>query len=574
MILSQITGPSRQGGHSLKSWGLRFEDFKGEWNDFSQFSWEMVDYCLQDVRITHKLYDYMIKNTAHFSKFSVRLEHAIRRILDDMEDNGFAFDEERAHKLYTEIKEKCKGLEEKIQETFPPQKVYYRKMYPRFTAKGEMHGQDVRSLTNSYYDKEVDDDGKEFYHLYQMRSFNPRSTSQIVERMEQLGWQPVVFNEPTSRMIEEGKAKGMDEADIKGTPSVCEENFETLPDTAPAAAKLIAEWFLLDKRVQKLEEWFNSLNPKTGCIHGRVFGCGAHTHRMTHRTPNMANISKVKTKKVKRDDESEYDVLVWGKEGDYSTDMRACFGTRDTKHRKLVGVDLSGIQLRAFAHYAGNKEYTEQILTGDIHSYNRGILDSLVEKFVRAQKDPEKLVQQVVFVNQNDKGRRNIAKTFIYAYLFGAGNKKVGQILGFPEKLQSKAGKFIKEGFVTSISGLDKFKKNIQKWADQGWMQGLDGRLIAIPSAHVGLSIALQSFEAIIMKYTLVLATTRAKEQGLDALLVGVIHDESQWDARADQAETLGKLVVECMEEAGTFLKSSVPLTGEFNVGLTWSDSH
>lgn len=558
MVLSQITGPSRQGGHSLKSWGMRFEDYKGDWEDFSMFDWAMVDYCIQDVRVTRKLYEYMVGNTKNFSKFSVRLEHAVRGILDEMQENGFYLDEARAHTLYTEIKLKCEAMEKQIQIDFPPRKSYFKKLYPRTTADGKMHGQDARTISNNQHDVIIDDMGETYYHLYTWEEFNVRSTSQIVQRMNELGWKPVVFNEPTAKMIEQGKEHG--------SPQVCEENFATLPDDAPESAKTIAQWFLYEKRLQKLDEWFRELNPKTGCIHGRVFGCGAHTMRMTHRAPNMANISKVKTEKL--DDGNE--ILLWGERGEYSTDMRACFTTRDPKKRRLVGVDLSGIQLRAFAHYAGNKEYAEQILSGDIHAYNRGILDAILAKFV-ASFNPKDIIE---YMSMNDKQRRNVAKTFIYAYLFGAGNKKVGQILGASEKMQNKVGKFVKEEFVSAISGLEAFKKEISHWAKQGFMVALDGRLIGLPSEHIALSVALQSFEAIVMKYALVLATKKIKERGLDALLVGIIHDECQWDVAKEHADEVGKLVVECMEETGVYLKSNLPLTGEYNIGLTWADSH
>lgn len=599
LILSQITQPSRTGGHSLKSWGVRFDDFKGEWKDFSEFSWPMVDYCLQDIRVTEKLYYHMQKNIAGFSKFSVRLEHAVRGILDEMEENGFFLDEERAHNLYVEIKAHCDKLEVEIQKEFPPEKVLIKDLVPRVTAKGDMHGQDRRTIDNNLHDVVVVD-GVTHYMLYYWRSFNPRSTDQIVERMNQLGWEPVVYNHPTEtalwhsaleflgysldelkksetpalayfkdkeRVVKLAEKKGWDASEIKGSPKVVEENFETLPSTAPKSAHTLAEWFLFDKRIQKLDEWFRELNSKTGCIHGRVFGCGAHTHRMTHRNPNMANISRVITKK----DETGKDVLVWGKEGQYSTDMRACFIARDKKNRCLVGVDLSGVQLRALAHYADNQEYANQILNGDIHSYNRDILKVIINKFVEDNKvDREK----VHFLTLNDKGMRNLSKTFVYGYLFGAGNKKVGSIFGFPEELQMEAGRYIKNEFASSIKGLDVFKKNIKKWARQGYMVGLDGRLITLPSEHIGLSVALQSFEAILMKYATVLAMRKIKERKIDAKLVAYVHDEVDFDVLKIHAKELGEIVVQSMNEAGEFFKTNIRIDGEWIEGDSWATCH
>ncbi len=633
LVLSQITQPSRKGGHSLASWGMRFNDYKGDWKDFSAFSWDMVNYCLQDVRITRKLYAFMLENIRNFSKFSIRLEHAMRTILDEMEDNGFALDQERAHLLYLQIKKLCEGMEEKIQKDFPPEKVYFKKLYPRFNkSTGGMHGQDAKTLENYRYDKEVDEQDKEYYHLFTMQTFNPRSTTQIIQRMNQLGWNPVVFNDPTDnqlvgaaakhlKMSEEeieklkkelsseeqkqsfvrkAEAKGFDVEEIKGSPQVCEENFETLPEDAPESAKNIAEWFLLDKRLQKLDEWFREVNPKTGCIHGQVFSCGAKTHRMSHRNPNIANISRIYTSEKKFDSredalnfisslENEHDLVefkdrpdddgkwnvqyvVWGLRGRFATDMRACWTVRDLKKRCLVGVDLSGIQLRAFAYYADNKEYTDLILKGDIHSYNRDVLVGIIEKYCSSTNIT---TEKVDFLRANNKEKRNFSKTFIYAFLLGAGNKKTGSIFGFPAENQFDAGKYIQENFKKEIEGLQEIEKKKSKWAKAGYMVGLDGRLIAITSKHFALSVALQSFEAIVMKYAIVLAQRKIKENRLDAKLVVICHDEVQYDCLKEHAEQVGKLVVTAMEEAGSFFQKKVPITGEYKTNAkNWAESH
>jgi len=350
---------------------------------------------------------------------------------------------------------------------------------------------------------------------------------------------------------------------------------------------------MLISRVRTIKQWFNALDPKTGCVHGSVIEVGANTHRMSHNSPNMANISKVKGKKVDfetldafndylktipeieimevNEAKKQIEHLSWGEEADFRTDMRACWVSRDPKKRKIVGVDLSGIQLRAFAHYSNSKEYMDQILSGDIHTYNRGILDKLCKEY--AQKNGLK-PSDLKYLQKNDKSRRNDAKTFIYAYLFGAGNKKVGSILEFAAAHQFSGGKFIREGFVTSIQGLEEFKAEIKEATKRGFMVALDGRLIKLPSEHFALSIYLQSFESIIMKYALVLAHKKLKEEGLDAILVAVVHDESQWDVKTEHAERLGQLVVECMEEAGRVFKSNIPITGEYKIGDNWAESH
>lgn len=586
LILSRMVYPVFEGGggHSMEDWGVRLDCPKISFHDWEKFSIEMLDYCIQDTQVNEKIYNHLLKNSRGFSNKSIRIEHNVRRILDDMQDNGFKLDEARAQALFVKISGICEDIEKQIKIDYPPVKSYYEKYYPRFKKDGQLTAPAATKIENSTWDKEVDEEGKEYYHLYEMKEFNLASSSDVRARMEEAGWQPVVFKKPSKTQQEKGMTQG--------NPELCEENFETLPETAPQSAKNIARWMMLISRVRTIKQWFQALNPKTGCVHGTVVGVGANTHRMSHNSPNMANNAKVVGKKVEFEsiealetylkDVPEAELmevdrkklviehLAWGEEADFKTDMRACWTTRDPKNRCIVGVDLSGIQLRAFAHYANNKEYMEQILSGDIHSFNRSVLDKICTDFKRQNPNVH-----IAYLEANDKGRRNFAKTFIYAYLFGAGNVKVGNILGFPAEIQSKAGKFVKDSFVTHITGLEDFKKEIKNNVrNRGFMTALDGRLIKLPSEHFALSIYLQSFEAIVMKYALILATRQIKKEGLDALIVAIVHDEVEFDTRKEHAERVGKIVIESMRQAGRDLGCRMLIDGEMHVGDSWATSH
>jgi DNA polymerase-1 len=588
LVLSRMVYPTFEGGggHSLEDWGQRLNCHKIHFDDWTKFSEDMLIYCVQDINVNEKVYEHLLKNSRGFSNKSIRIEHNMRRILDNMQDNGFKLDEARAQGLFVEISKICETIEAQIKIDYPPVKSYTEKYYLRLKKDGEPTAPSLNKIkkANGMFDIETDEEGKEYYHFYEMKEFNLASSADVRQRMEEAGWEPTIFKKPSKTQ----EAKGL----TVGNPELCEENFATLPENAPQSAKNIARWMMLISRVRTIKQWFQALNPQTGCVHGSVISIGANTHRMSHNSPNMANISKVVGKKVEfktieafeeyLDSIPEVEVmeadrkklviehLAWGNEANYATDMRACWTVRDLKKRRIVGIDLSGIQLRAFAHYANNKEYMNQILSGDIHSYNRGILDEICKKY---EKEYPGIT--IKYLTNNDKGRRNLAKTFIYAYLFGAGNAKIGNILGFPAEVQFKGGQFVKNGFVASIQGLDDFKKEIKdNVRKRGFMVALDGRLIKLPSEHFALSIYLQSFEAIVMKYALILATKKIKQEGLDALLVAVVHDETQWDVAKEHAERLGNLMVECMEQAGRDLGARMPLTGEYKVGKNWAESH
>lgn len=572
LVLSRLVFPVFEtgGGHSLEDWGIRLKFPKMDFNDWSKYSPEMEVYCQNDVELNHKVYDKLQRNLQGFSQRSIRLEHNIRFILDRMQDNGFKLDEERAQTLFVEITEECRKIEETIQNDYPPRKVYVQKYRPRMLKAGGMTKKSEEILKREKWDLEQDELG-EYYHIYEMRPFNLASPKDIRERMEEAGWSPVIYKKPSKTQLDKAKEKGINPNNVRGHPELCEENFETLPENAPQSARNIARWMMLISRVRTIKQWFEALSPLDGCVHGRVLEIGANTHRMAHQAPNMANISKVKLKKITNSDGSTSEVLAWGNEADYRTDMRACWITRDLNKRCLVGADLSGIQLRAFAHYANNQEYINQILSGDIHSWNREILVKLCKEFCDQTCIDE---NEIGFLTKNDGGRRNDAKTFIYAYLFGAGNKKVGTILGFPAEYQNKGGKFIRDGFVTSIQGLDVFKAEIKRNAKKGYMTALDGRLIKLPSEHFALSIYLQSFEAIVMKTTMLKLFNKCKKLGLDVLFAGVIHDELQMDVLKEHAEQVGKLFQETVREVGVEFKCNIPLDSEYKTGPSWASTH
>ena len=49
LVLSRLFNPVREGGHSLEMWGYRLNCKKIEFDDYSEYSKEMMDYCVQDV---------------------------------------------------------------------------------------------------------------------------------------------------------------------------------------------------------------------------------------------------------------------------------------------------------------------------------------------------------------------------------------------------------------------------------------------------------------------------------------------------------------------------------------------
>ena len=257
-------------------------------------------------------------------------------------------------------------------------------------------------------------------------------------------------------------------------------------------------------------------------MHGRVITNGAVTGRMTHQSPNMAQIPSVN---------SPY--------GDVCREM----WTVD-EGRRLVGADLSGIELRCLAHYMQDPEYTQEILDGDIHTKNQKAagLDS------RAQ-----------------------AKTFIYATLYGGGPAKIGTIVGGG----AKEGQRLIDNFMENTPKLAKLLEKVKRLHNKyGFLTGLDNRQVMTRSDHSALNTLLQSCGAIIAKQWCVTLHEKIKAERLDAKLVAFVHDELQFDCAEKDAERVGQLAVASAKEAGTILGFRVPVDAEYSVGMNWKETH
>ena len=215
----------------------------------------------------------------------------------------------------------------------------------------------------------------------------------------------------------------------------------------------------------------------------------------------------------------------------------------DQSKFRLVGVDASGLELRCLAHYMDSPEYTNIVLTGDVHT-----------------------------VNQRAAGlrTRDQAKTFIYAFLYGAGAAKIGKIVG----KGAGAGQKLIQNFLDQIPPLKKLRENVSRWSKSGKIKALDGRLLHIRSEHAALNTLLQGAGAIICKQWLVHITEKVNKAGLNAKLVASIHDEYQFEVAIPDIERFCRLTKEAMTQTQKTLKVKCELDCDYKVGKTWADTH
>ena len=303
-----------------------------------------------------------------------------------------------------------------------------------------------------------------------------------------------------------------------GQPIVDETTLEKVKDIPEAT--LIAEFMMLQKRVAQVSSWLEL--SKESRVHGFVISNGAITGRMTHRNPNVAQTPSSSKP--------------------YGKECRECWTV--PKGYKLVGVDASGLELRVLAHYMKNKEYVNEIINGDIHSTNQSLAGL---------------------------GSRSQAKTFIYALIYGAGDAKIGSVVGG----NAKAGATLRSSFIRNLPSLGNLTNAVERTAQtRKYVKALDGRVIHIRKVYSALNTLLQGGGAVIMKTALVLLYNKIKELELDAKFVANIHDEWQIEVREDQAETVGKLGVKAIQDTATLLNLNCPLDGEYKIGENWSETH
>ena len=303
----------------------------------------------------------------------------------------------------------------------------------------------------------------------------------------------------------------------KGNPIVDEAELKKidLPE-----AKKILEYLLLQKRSAQVKSWLEAVQDD-GRVHGRVITCGAVTGRMAHLSPNMAQVPSVKSE--------------FGKE------CRECWTVE--KGNVLVGADASGLELRMLAHYMNDENYTKELLDGDIHTAN--------QKAAKLQT-------------------RDQAKTFIYAFLYGAGPAKIGQIVGG----DYRHGKKMIDEFLRNTPALAILRQKVAAQAKCGYLRGLDGRRLLVRSEHSALNTLLQSAGAIAMKQALVELDRKLTEAGIPCDFVANVHDEWQIEAPEFCANQLGELAVEAIREMSLYFNMNCPLDAEYKIGKTWAETH
>ena len=492
LVMSRLYDPQLDGGHSLRAWGERLKFPKSEHDDWTKLSEEMIKYCTIDVEVTAKLYTKLTELLSKFPGESVELEHKVQQIISKQERTGWLLDMKKAFDIQAQLKQRSIEVEKEVHKRFTPLPVFVREVTPKIKKDNTLSSVGLRFLGDDYSSIAGP------FSRVDWPEFNLGSRQQIGRHLKFYGWKPKNFTEKGQPIVDEGILSKVD-----------------IPE-----AKLIAEYLMLQKRSAQVQSWIEAVE-EDGRVHGRVNPIGAVTGRMTHSSPNMAQVP------------ASY--------SPYGTECRQCWTV--PKGYKLVGIDAAGLELRMLAHYMNDEEYTHEVTHGDVHTANQ-----------KAAGLPT----------------RDNAKTFIYAFLYGAGDAKIGSVVGGSKRDGAK----LKEKFLANTPSLRTLRERVLRAAKRGHLRGLDGRRLIVRSEHAALNTLLQSAGAVIMKKALTILDEYAIIHSMDYRFVGNIHDEFQVEVKEAHAEKFGWLAVECIKAAGTRMELKCPLDGEYKVGDNWASTH
>lgn len=545
MLMSMFYSPSLEGGHSLAAWGTRLKFPKDDFNDFDKYSDEMLRYCERDTELCLRVYLALTvrMQREEFTEEGIDLEHKSWFLIKKQQETGFPFNEKEAHILYAKVLEKVEDIRQRIYHYWPPE-LKIVATYKQAKKKDGTYTANYLRHKEQYVRVQENNEGG--YYAWDYVEFNLGSPDQRRQKLLELGWEPREFTKP-SKTFPDGQAKVTDKGSL--VPSLQ----EFVEESGREEVTLIAKWIDLNSRATMINTWLEAYNDRSGRIHGSLWL--ANTLRYRHSEPNTANIPAVRVYEAPKDNPEKVFEGVektyrdgepfLGEDGVFTYEARDLWTCGDNPDYRLVGVDAKGIQLRVLAHHLNNPEFTHAVLDGDPHSYNQEI---------------------------GGFRTRPIAKTFIYAFLLGAGDAKVGQIIGG----SAKDGRAIKRRFIVNFPGLDRLLADLERQVDRtGRIRLCDGTPIIVDKMHTRLGYLLQGDENRIMKKAAVLAHAECIKRGLDVTKVGDIHDEWQSIVHKDSVDELCQSVYpDAFRRAGRSFNYRLPIGCDSKVGLTWAETH
>jgi hypothetical protein len=542
--------------HSVEAWGKRLGRWKPDHEDWSTFSPAMLHRCKEDVEIQHLVYQYLCAEATHtdpsksiFDKtaytehdWSLALwhEHMSAKIITEQKINGCYFDKEKAEEYVETLENLIEDLTITLLENVPPKpKQKGVEIKEPFKKTGEL-----KKAVTDWYPEDPGVSGP--FTRVEWETLNLSSDKQLKEWLYTQGWEPDEWNFSKTETDEEGNP-------VKTSPKITETSLKKLES---GVGDLLIKRSKASHRLSQIKGWIGNCRDDHR-ISADANPQGTPTGRMRHRV--VANVPSANVYENKDDkNDPRNGELIWYPEEQkvfFGTEMRSLFCA--SPEHVLVGRDASGLELRCFAHYLNDPKYTDVILSGDIHSYN----------------------QEMAGLET-----RGQAKTFIYAFLYGAGQAKLGSIV-LPDGTEAQkqaAGKEMQERFLAANPKLADLVKNVKKASGRGWLKGLDGRKLNMRTfngavqKNKALNTLLQGAGAIIMTRARVWLWEQVQNtpELSSAIKVLDYHDEETYECKPEIAEQLREVMIQSVVESGKFFSLNIPLDADARIGKSWAEIH
>ena len=487
----------------------------------------MRRYCLNDVKVNIEIYNHLmgevqqiIKHKPNYLK-ALQLEHSFAKIESRIQQKGWLFDMVNAEKYLKAMEDEMDAIRARVEPKLPEitLKIDPEPKKVRYTQKGHYHSVTARHLSDLL--------GRTVYPADALAD-EPPYTEEEYQRTEVVQANLGNLDSVKEYLFSIGwepddwnwKRIGPYEM-VKTTPKLTDTSLSQLGDIGTD----IGTFYSTRNRHSVLRGWIEAV--EGGRIRGRMWCIGTPTFRVRHEV--ITNIPAVDSP--------------WGKE------MRSLLVAEEGY--RVVGADSAGNQMRGLCHYVGDDDFTNEVINGDVHQRNADVLGC----------------------------PRGTAKGFLYAFLFGAGDKKLGSVLtGAPN---ASAGKEARAKFADSIPGLKSLKGKLDAAFNQtkhrnngqAFIPGLDGRRIYVESSHQALNYLLQGAEGVTCKAAIVYADKKMQEAGIDYYPTLFYHDEMAFVVREDQAEDALKICIESFAEAPKEY-GVMCMDGDGTIGTSYADVH
>jgi DNA polymerase-1 len=523
-VMSQCNQYKRDHKHGLEGWGSKLGYPKLSFDSFEAYSEEMLTYCIRDVELNVKVYKVLVEEAKKLIaknplyKHGLETEFQFARIEADIQRKGWMFDMAKAQTLLSEINNKLDAIEMVLEPRIGMRCI---KTDGKDEFKEPAWRKDgcytVATVKHFNLPQESGRTTRPIEGPYCRISFEQGKVGSIEvvkDWLYSIGWVPDEWN------VEKINGKF-----VNKSPKITESSLEKLG----ADAMLVSEYYTVRSRKGILEGWIDAVkNSPDNRLHGRMWTIGTPTFRCRHEV--VANLPSVDS--------------VYGKE------MRSLLicepGT------VIVGADSAGNQMRGLCHYIGNDDFTNEVINGDVHQRNASALGT----------------------------SRRLAKPFLYAFLFGGGDGKLGLIL--TGKTDAKTGRSAKEKFENSIPGLKELKDKLGTMFDNttnafgkenGFIRGLDGRLVFVSSKHQVLNYLLQTAEGITCKAAIVWLRNELNKRGIQHYFALHYHDELVVVVKEEYAEEVAELSIQAFTEAPKDF-GVMCMGGDAHVGTNYAEVH